>query len=88
MVRVGGVHGADQGDLVDALGEVGEKGADLSAALSVGFEFPTGAFEEDAFVAGPVFDFGVVEFDLLAVVGGKSGLGVPGVNLAGAACHP
>jgi hypothetical protein len=42
MIRHIGVHGADDGDVVDAFGGAGEQFADLDAALAVTPEFERG----------------------------------------------
>ncbi len=47
--RIGG-HRIQEGDVIDALGEVGEQIADPLAALSILLEFPA-RFDDTAFVA-------------------------------------
>ena len=46
VVRMVGVHRADQGEVVDAAGDVREQRADLGAALAVAAEFPLRLLEE------------------------------------------
>src|SRR5260370_3261846 len=80
MVGAVGVHGADHGDIVDALAEVRKNLADLDAALSEFLELERRLQQ----VAGLTLGLEIGRGHGLAVVLGEHRLGVEGVHLAGA----
>ena len=63
------MHAVDECDVIDTPSHLWEKRADLFATLAVTLELPLGCFEENAFVAGSILDFGMIPLgDLLAVI--------------------
>lgn len=82
-----GVHGVDEAEVVDVLGNMGKEGADPAAGLAVLFEIPEW-FEE---LALGLFSEGVFadadEVEGLAVAFDELGFVVEGIDMAGAAGH-
>ena len=87
VVRVVGVHRANQGNVVGTLRDVGEEFADFNAALPAFLELPLWPLQEQLFVAGAIARFGVVERHRLAVIGGELRLRVEGIDVRHAAGH-
>lgn len=81
------MHRADQGDLIDTFGHMRKERAHLRAALAVWGKLPLRPLEEDVLVARPVFNFGMIGLDLLAVIPSERGLGVKRVDMRHAPSH-
>ena len=82
-----GVHGVDEAEVIDMLGDVREEAADPAAGLAVLFEIPEG-FEEFALALFSESLFADAdEVEGLAVAFDEFGFVVEGIDMAGAAGH-
>lgn len=79
------VHGTDERDVIDDVGEVRQQLADIHAALAVLLELPRAAHALAAGAGGiVVFHFA---WEILAVVLGEFGLGIKQIHVARPALH-
>ena len=60
VIGMGGMHGADDGEIINATGNVGKQRTHLGPAFTMRRKFPLRSLEIDTFVAGAVFDFRMV----------------------------
>ncbi len=84
VTAVGAVHGLDEADVVDVLGDLGEQVADPGAALAVLLKAP-GRLEQVEGFAG--YDLGAREGQGLAMVTLQERLVIEGVHLRRSAVH-
>ncbi len=87
VVRVRGVHRANQRDVVHAASDVRKQRAHLRAALPVLRKLPLRSLQINALVTRPAFDLGMVGLDLLAVALHQLRLRIKAVHVRDTAGH-